>query len=68
MSDFILICDNNVTFQMTEEEKNRFTKKRGSTGRNHPFFVFDNGTEIFMDKVIAIKAEDYIALVKKSYL
>lgn len=65
MSDFILICDNNVTFPMTTDERDRFKKKRGTTGRNHPFFIFDDGTEIFMDKVIAIKAEDYVKVSRE---
>jgi len=65
MSDFILICDNNVTFPMTEDEKLRFIKKRGTTGKNHPYFKFDNGTQVFMDKVIAIKAEDYIEVKRE---
>jgi len=59
MSDFILVCDSNIRYPMTANERDRYQKKRGMGGRLFPFFTFDNGDEVFMNKVIGIEVGEY---------
>jgi uncharacterized glyoxalase superfamily protein PhnB len=59
MSDFKVVCEGGVSYPMSYEEKQRFAKKRSTSGRAYPFFIFDNKTELFMNKVIAIEVVDY---------
>ena len=59
MSDFKVIMDSGKEYGITEAEKFRFNSKRGTTGRQYPFFVMDNGNEIFIHKVSSIEIEDF---------
>ncbi len=58
MKSYVLRLDSGKEYKMTEEEKIRFQRKRGTTGRQYPIFSFDNGTEIAINKVEALEVSE----------
>ena len=54
-ADYLLVLEGNREYKLSEDEYERFRKKRGTIGRQFPVFKMDNGNEISMNKVLAIE-------------
>lgn len=54
MVDYKLIMEGSVVFDISADEFKRFNRKRATTGRHFPLLILDNGSYIFMDKVVAV--------------
>ena len=54
MVDYKLIMEGSVIFDISADEFKRFNRKRATTGKHFPLLILDNGSYIFIDKVVAV--------------